>query len=68
MVPATPSISSRLAGAVTRRVGMLAVPPEDYQTLQQRLNSTQVIQPLDAATTKSNIYYITKRFMRYVAR
>ncbi|TQW01322.1 FluG domain-containing protein [Cordyceps javanica] len=38
---------------------------EDYHTLQQQLNSTQFIQPLDAATTKSNIYYIKKRFIRF---
>ncbi|KAM3562091.1 hypothetical protein MY1884_001997 [Beauveria asiatica] len=42
-----------------------ALVAEDYHTLQQQLNSTQFIQPLDAATTKSTIYYIKKRFMRF---
>lgn len=41
---------------------------KNYHTLQQQLNSTQFIQPLDAATTKSNIYYIKKRFIRYIAK
>ncbi|KAJ3499717.1 hypothetical protein NLG97_g97 [Lecanicillium saksenae] len=42
-----------------------ALMPEDYHTLQRQLNSTEFIQPLDAATTKSNIYYIKKRFTRF---
>ncbi|EJP61152.1 FluG domain-containing protein [Beauveria bassiana ARSEF 2860] len=42
-----------------------ALVAEDYHTLQRQLNSTQFIQPLDAATTKSNIYYIKKRFIRF---
>ncbi|EJP62038.1 FluG domain-containing protein [Beauveria bassiana ARSEF 2860] len=42
-----------------------ALVAEDYHTLQRQLNSTHFIQPLDAATTKSNIYYIKKRFIRF---
>ncbi|KAM3533678.1 hypothetical protein MY4038_002993 [Beauveria bassiana] len=42
-----------------------ALVAEDYHILQRQLNSTQFIQPLDAATTKSNIYYIKKRFIRF---
>jgi hypothetical protein len=41
-----------------------ALAAEDYHSLQRQLNDTKFIQPLDADTTKSNIYYIKRRFAR----
>jgi hypothetical protein len=41
-----------------------ALAPGEYHTLQKQLNSTQFIQPLDADTTRSNIYYIRRRLIR----
>jgi hypothetical protein len=41
-----------------------ALAADDYHSLQRQLNSTEFIQPLDADTTKSNIYYIKRRFAR----
>ncbi len=43
-----------------------ALQAEDYHSLQKQLNSSKFIQPLDAETTKSNIYYIKRRFTRQV--
>ncbi|PQK10238.1 hypothetical protein BB8028_0002g05620 [Beauveria bassiana] len=42
-----------------------ALVAKQYHTLQSELNSTQFIRPLDADTTKSNIYYIKRRFIRF---
>jgi hypothetical protein len=41
-----------------------ALVAEDYHSLQRQLNDTKFIQPLDADTTKSSIYYIKRRFAR----
>ncbi|KND88772.1 hypothetical protein TOPH_06522 [Tolypocladium ophioglossoides CBS 100239] len=35
-----------------------------YHSMQKELNNTKFLQPLDADTTKANIYYIRRRFLR----
>lgn len=36
--------------------------------MQKELNNTKFLQPLDADTTKANIYHIRRRFMRWAAK
>lgn len=36
-----------------------------YRRMQRQLNETTFLAPIDADTTKANIYYIKKKFMRY---
>ena len=38
---------------------------EDYQLIEADLNNKQFLQPLDADNTKTNIYYIRQKFIRY---
>ena len=41
-----------------------ALGADDYQRYQTVFNNTKFIQPVDADTTKANIYYIKKKFAR----
>jgi hypothetical protein len=37
-----------------------------YHNMRKQLNDTKFLAPIDARTTQANIYYIKKRFMRYI--
>ncbi|KAM7210244.1 Protein of unknown function (DUF3435) domain containing protein [Rhypophila decipiens] len=41
---------------------------QGYQQMRNKLNKDKFIAPLDADTTKCNIYYIKKRFMRFCSQ
>lgn len=49
-----------------RDVQANALGADEYHRYQTLLNNSKFIQPIDADTTKANIYYIKKRFSRYV--
>lgn len=50
--------------ALRREAQKKALAADEYHTLQKQPNSTELIQSLDAATTKATIYYIKSRFIR----
>lgn len=41
-----------------------ATQPIDYNSMEKTLNKAKFMQPPDAATTKSTIYYMRKKFQR----
>ncbi|KAJ9133697.1 FluG domain-containing protein [Pleurostoma richardsiae] len=69
-----PDVLGALQRAAKRRHRMAAVHKEQqpnefgaqgYQRMRKKLNKTKFIRPLDADTTKCNIYYIKKRFIGF---
>ncbi|KID96846.1 FluG domain-containing protein, partial [Metarhizium majus ARSEF 297] len=50
-----------LARKETRKQALSA---HGYHRLQRQLNKKTFLAPVDADTTKANIYYIKKKFMR----
>ncbi|KAF5120859.1 hypothetical protein E5D57_013195 [Metarhizium anisopliae] len=50
-----------LARKETRKQALSA---HGYHRLQRQLNKKTFLAPIDADTTKANIYYIKKKFMR----